>query len=103
MQPLCAVNPDPDCSIITPTDTIPVADRSRLSQLNPRIMNYCVYMLDGNVGCLGGSATGSAGWGPDLPGFHLSVSGSVSLIPRTMPLLAEQGFQIALHGCSHSK
>lgn len=34
---------DPDCSsIITPLDTIPVADRSRL---NPRIMNHCISVV----------------------------------------------------------
>ena len=27
-------------------------------------MVYWVYMLDGNLACLGGSSIGSAGWGP---------------------------------------
>ena len=56
-----AVAADPDCIVITPTDATPVADRTKLKQLNTRIMVYCVYMLDGNLACLGGSSTGSAG------------------------------------------
>ena len=48
--------------MITPTDDNPVADRTKLRQLTTRIMPYCVYMLDGNLACLGGSSTGSAGW-----------------------------------------
>lgn len=62
LTPLCtAVAADPDCIVITPTDATPVADRTKLKQLNTRIMVYCVYMLDGNLACLGGSSTGSAG------------------------------------------
>ena len=60
-MPVHAVAADPDCVIITPTDNNPVADRTKLKQLNTRIMVYCVYMLDGNLACLGGSSTGSAG------------------------------------------
>ena len=60
-MPAGAVGADPDCVMITPTDENPVADRTKLKQLNTRIMVYCVYMLDGNLACLGGSSTGSAG------------------------------------------
>ncbi|CAK0787896.1 hypothetical protein CVIRNUC_011118 [Coccomyxa viridis] len=83
---------DPDCIVITPTDATPVADRTKLKQLNTRIMVYCVYMLDGNLACLGFSSTGSAGYyGANAPVYQVDIldtntmtfhGGALATVPR---------------------
>ena len=40
-----------------PADHNPMADRTKLQQLNTRIMVYCVYTLGGSLACPGGSST----------------------------------------------
>ena len=54
---------DPDCAVITPTDSRPVSSRATgLTMINPRIMPYCIIMLDGNVACMMGAASGYSGY-----------------------------------------
>ena len=60
---LAAAWVDPDCAVITPTDSNPVSSRATgLTMINPRIMPYCIIMLDGNVACMMGAASGFSGY-----------------------------------------
>ena len=60
---LCAAWVDPDCAVITPTDANPVSSRATgLTQINKRIMPYCIIMLCGNVVCMMGAESGYSGF-----------------------------------------
>ena len=54
---------DPDCAVIKPMDAAPVSSRAiGLTMINKRIMPYCINLLCGNVVCMGGAASGFAGY-----------------------------------------
>ena len=86
----CAAFVDSDCAVIKPMDPNPVSSRATgLSQINRRIMPYCINLLCGNVVCMGGGSSGFSGYYSAInPQYQVDL-----LNTTTMPLRFVTGEQ----------